>query len=110
MSSESPEQVYLALIASSNPTDAETVTSLSSTNLKINPSHPPSSLASGSFPTLGHPVSEALVQTKWVGKRFHSEDDVEPVVVRDEQGNLVWCEDWGRAGAVNSTVWCLLPW
>ncbi|KAJ7643870.1 hypothetical protein FB45DRAFT_1052731 [Roridomyces roridus] len=98
MSSESPEQAYLALIASSNPTDTETVTSLFDQLKSIPPSFSfLGEWVGGHFPTLGHPASELATQIKWAGKRFHSEDDVEPIVVYDEQGNRVWCEEWGRA-------------
>ncbi|KAJ7608555.1 hypothetical protein FB45DRAFT_1129157 [Roridomyces roridus] len=93
----SPEKAYLALMAS-GPTDAEAVTALFDQLKAVPPSFSfLGEWVGGHFPTLGHPVSDAVTGIKWAGKRFLSEDDVEPLVVYDEQGKRVPWVEWGRA-------------
>ncbi|KAJ7608556.1 GXWXG protein-domain-containing protein [Roridomyces roridus] len=96
MSSKSPEQAYLSLIAS-EPTDADSVTALFDKLKPIPPSFLLGDWLGGHFPTLGHPVSQLIREIKWAGKHFHSEDDVDPIIVYDEQGKRVWSEEWGHA-------------
>jgi hypothetical protein len=50
----------------------------------------------GAFRT-GHPGEAPLVALGWVGKSFHGENDVEPIIVRDEQGRRVASPVMGKA-------------
>ncbi|WP_309235524.1 GMC family oxidoreductase N-terminal domain-containing protein [Streptomyces sp. TRM64462] len=36
----------------------------------------------------GHPTADRLRALRWYGKAFHSPDEVEPMICRDENGNL----------------------
>lgn len=49
----------------------------------------------------GHAAQRALRDLKWAGKCFHSNDDVDPIMVYDDQNNRVWNKDFGHA-IVNS--------
>lgn len=33
---------------------------------------------------------------RWAGKDFRSENDGDPIMVLDEQGNRIWNKDWGH--------------
>ncbi|KAJ7576977.1 hypothetical protein C8J56DRAFT_1061690 [Mycena floridula] len=41
--------------------------------------------------------TERLKQVRWAGKDFHSEEDVDPIMVYDEKGSRVWSADHGKA-------------
>jgi hypothetical protein len=45
----------------------------------------------------GHAGEAQLVAMGWVGKAFHGEDDVDPIIVRDEQGRRVASPIMGKA-------------
>jgi hypothetical protein len=45
----------------------------------------------------GHPGEAQLVTLGWVGKSFHSENDVDPIITRDEQGQRVASPIMGKA-------------
>lgn len=34
---------------------------------------------------------------RWAGKRFHSTEDVDPVIVYDAEHKRTWNADWGHA-------------
>lgn len=50
----------------------------------------------GAFRT-GHPGEAQLAALGWVGKAFHGEDDVDPIIVRGEQGQRVASPVMGKA-------------
>ena len=45
----------------------------------------------------GHPGEAPLVAMKWVGKSFHAENDVDPIIVRGEQGGRTASPVMGKA-------------
>jgi hypothetical protein len=45
----------------------------------------------------GHPGEQQLAAVGWVGKSFHHDDDVDPIVTRDEQGRRVASPILGKA-------------
>jgi len=45
----------------------------------------------------GHPGEAALVAMGWVGKSFQSENDVDPIIVRNEHGGRVASPVMGKA-------------
>jgi len=50
----------------------------------------------GSFDT-GHSTHKLLETNNWAGKNFRSVDDVDPIVLYEEEGKRVWCEQYGHA-------------
>ncbi|MFE3518222.1 DUF4334 domain-containing protein [Streptomyces sp. NPDC059166] len=50
------------------------------------------------FPT-GHPVERVLARSRWHGKRFTTQDDVQPLICRGEDGALYSDTTSGRGGA-----------
>ncbi|KAL6832412.1 GXWXG domain-containing protein [Trichoderma camerunense] len=44
----------------------------------------------------GHIGHQALSEMRWAGKDFRSENDGDPIMVLDEQGNRIWNKDWGH--------------
>jgi hypothetical protein len=45
----------------------------------------------------GHPGEAQLVALGWVGKSFHGENDVDPIIVRDDRGQRVASPVMGKA-------------
>jgi len=45
----------------------------------------------------GHPVHQALVDINWVGKDFHSVNNVDPIMVHGADKTRVKCDTWGQA-------------
>ncbi|KAF7553686.1 hypothetical protein G7Z17_g3426 [Cylindrodendrum hubeiense] len=50
----------------------------------------------GSFNT-GHPTHKLLRDFRWAGKDFRSADDVDPIMLEDDDGNRIWCSQYGHA-------------
>ena len=50
----------------------------------------------GSFNT-GHPTHKILDTVAWAGKDFRSEDDVDPIMIWDGQGERTWLSEYGHA-------------
>ena len=44
-----------------------------------------------------HPGHKASLDLRWAGKNFHSEDEVDPIIVYDDSGKRVWNQDYGHA-------------
>jgi hypothetical protein len=44
-----------------------------------------------------HPGHKALLNARWAGKDFHSEEEVDPIMVYDDSGKRVWNKDFGHA-------------
>ena len=47
----------------------------------------------------GHKMNGMLSQARWYGKFFNSVDDVDPIVCRDDEGNLYSNTELSRGGA-----------
>lgn len=45
----------------------------------------------------GHPAEAQLGSLRWVGKSFHGEDDVDPIITHDEEGRRVASPVMGKA-------------
>ena len=52
---------------------------------------------SGSGLNTRHPGYDEAVKMKWVGKTFHSTENVDPIIVHDEAGERAMVKDWGHA-------------
>jgi hypothetical protein len=50
----------------------------------------------------GHPLHEALVASRWHGKRFDSQSDVKPLICRADDGSLFSNVELGKGEA---TLW-----
>lgn len=50
----------------------------------------------GCFNT-GHPGVLSLVDLKWAGKNFITEDNVEPIIIYGDDGARTWSEPHGKA-------------
>ncbi|KAF2141184.1 uncharacterized protein K452DRAFT_358988 [Aplosporella prunicola CBS 121167] len=55
----------------------------------------------GGFET-GHPAGPWLQEIKWVGKKFYSTDDVQPILAETPDGGKEWLEEWGRAKVIEA--------
>ncbi|KAJ7673531.1 hypothetical protein B0H17DRAFT_947161 [Mycena rosella] len=91
-----PEQAYLDLIKAGGKTTEAAATELYDQLKSIDPSFLKGEWEGGDFDT-GHPASQALKLINWVGKTFHNEEDVEPIIVRGEDGKRTVLESYGRA-------------
>ncbi|QKJ20719.1 alcohol dehydrogenase catalytic domain-containing protein [Microbacterium hominis] len=49
--------------------------------------------------TRGHRAERMLERSGWYGKHFHTDDDVDPIIVRTRDGDLVADESFSRGGA-----------
>lgn len=49
--------------------------------------------------TTGHRAERMLERSGWYGKRFHSDEQVDPIIVRSADGDLVADESFSRGGA-----------
>lgn len=45
----------------------------------------------------GHPGTKALKDMRWAGKKFHSTEEVDPIMIYDSKGDRVRSEEHGRA-------------
>ncbi|KAJ7848896.1 hypothetical protein B0H13DRAFT_2089599 [Mycena leptocephala] len=78
----SPEKAYLDMIKTGGKTSESAVTSIFDQLKPIEPSFLMSEWEGGDFDT-GHPASQALKAINWAGKTFRTEEDVDPMVVRE---------------------------
>lgn len=51
----------------------------------------------GGLVRTGHPGEQQLAAARWVGKTFHHDDDVDPIIVSDAQGRRVASPMMGKA-------------
>ncbi|OQE41404.1 hypothetical protein PENCOP_c005G08860 [Penicillium coprophilum] len=95
MSTSAPEEQFAALVAKGgklHEADIEAVYNKLSA-LPINFLR--GEWKGGSFDT-GHPGHTQLLSMNWVGKTFHSTENVDPIVILKD-GKRVCNEDWGHA-------------
>ncbi|KAJ6584085.1 hypothetical protein DFH09DRAFT_1308787 [Mycena vulgaris] len=92
----SPEQVYLGLIKTGGKTTEAAATKLFDQLKPIQPSFLMGEWEGSDFDT-GHPTTQALKSINWLGKTFHTEEDVDPIIVRGEGGKRTVLEEYGRA-------------
>ncbi|KAJ7791224.1 hypothetical protein B0H14DRAFT_2535153 [Mycena olivaceomarginata] len=91
----SPEQAYLDLLKAGGKTSEDVATKIFDQLKPIEPSFLIGEWEGGDFDT-GHPATEALKAIKWRGKIFHSEEDVEPIIVSGEGGKRTALVEYGR--------------
>ncbi|KAJ5726878.1 hypothetical protein N7493_005905 [Penicillium malachiteum] len=90
-----PEQEYIDLITRTNVSEEEYFAVFD----KLKPVAPEKLIGSweGANVDSNHPVEQKLTLMKWVGKDFHSTEDVDPVMVYKDDGSRVWNAEWGHA-------------
>jgi hypothetical protein len=84
------------LIASGRETTAEALHALYDALPPIDTAFMRGEWEGGVFHT-GHPGEQQLTTIGWVGKSFHHDDDVDPIVTRDEHGRRVASPILGKA-------------
>jgi hypothetical protein len=97
-----PEQAYLDLLKAGGKTSEDAATKIFDQLKPIEPSFLIGEWEGGDFDT-GHPATEALKAIKWRGKIFHSEEDVEPIIVSGEGGKRTALVEYGRGRVCKPT-------
>ncbi|KAJ7160041.1 hypothetical protein C8R46DRAFT_1038374 [Mycena filopes] len=95
-STPSPEQLYLDMIKARCRMTEREATEIFDQLKAIEPTFLLGEWEGGDFDT-GHPASQLLKDINWVGKTFRSEHDVDPIMVRGENGSRTFLEPYGHA-------------
>ncbi|KAK7048642.1 hypothetical protein R3P38DRAFT_3174890 [Favolaschia claudopus] len=92
----SPEQAYLDIIKAGGKTTEPNATIIFDKLKPIQPSFLLGEWEGADFDT-GHHMTQQLKTMKWAGKTFHSEDNVEPIIVHGADGKRTFLEEYGHA-------------
>ncbi|KAE8541021.1 hypothetical protein D1P53_002375 [Cryptococcus gattii VGV] len=92
----SPQEQYIALVQAGGKSDPSTIEALFQALPPVKPSQLLGDWNHGGFFDTGHPISEQLMEIKWIGKSFKSVEDVDPVII-DQDGKPASWGKWGLA-------------